>query len=77
MGYTTPLTHAANLKAFALVPTPDTETPAPEGAAPAQPKTYPEYRAMPVDRPPTPRDTPPSPTSRQYCDDQGRPLPDF
>jgi hypothetical protein len=74
MGYTTPLTHAANL--LALVPTPDTETPAIEGAAPAQPKTFAEYRAMQWAASDAGRDTQLT-NVRQYCDDQGRPLPDF
>jgi hypothetical protein len=47
MAATTPLTHAADLKAFHLTPNPDksdASTPAVE-AAPAPPATYPEYRA--------------------------------
>jgi hypothetical protein len=76
MGLTTPLTHAANL--LALVPTPTEDTPALEAAAPApaQPANFAEYRAMQWTASDAGRDTQLTGV-RQYCDDQGRPLPDF
>ncbi|WP_069766042.1 hypothetical protein [Streptomyces sp. LUP47B] len=74
MGLTTPLTHAANL--LALVPTPDPETPELEAAAPAQPANFAEYRAMQWTASDAGRDTQLTGV-RQYCDNQGRPLPDF
>ena len=75
MGYTTPLTHAANL--LALVPIPDPQVPALEAATPAaQPATFAEHRALQWSVSDAGRDTQLT-NIRQYGDDHGQPLPDF